>query len=72
VEVIAIMKQMWDKETQTHLREHMRWPATGKAILEACNLMAHVPEADRTRAKQKLNPTKTYRSVDDAMADLNR
>lgn len=66
------MKHMWDKETQTHLKEHVTWPATGKQVLEACNLMAHVPEADRTIAKQKLDPMKTYRSVEDAMMDLNR
>lgn len=66
------MPRTWDKETQMHLREHVTWPATGKAILEACNLMAHVPESDRAEAKRKLNPTKTYRSVEDAMMDLNR
>ncbi len=66
------MARTWDRETQTHLKEHVKWPATGKAILEACNLMSHVPESDRMMAKQKLNPTKTYRSVDDAMMDLNR
>lgn len=62
----------WDKETQTHLKEHVEWPATGKQILEACNLMAHVPESDRTLAKEKLSPTKSYKSVDDAMMDLNK
>jgi hypothetical protein len=66
------MKHMWDKETQTHLKEHVKWPATGKEVLEACNLMAHVPEADRMMAKQNLNPTKTYRSVEEAMVDMNR
>jgi hypothetical protein len=63
---------MWDKETQTHLKEHVKWPATGKEVLEACNLMAHVPEADRMMAKQKLDPTKTYGSVEEAMMDMNR
>ncbi|HEV8339741.1 MAG TPA: hypothetical protein VGR25_08805 [bacterium] len=66
------MKHMWDKETQTHLKEHVKWPATGKEVLEACNLMAHVPEADRMMAKQKLDPTKTYGSVEEAMMDMNR
>ncbi len=66
------MKHMWDKETQTHLKEHVKWPATGKQILEACNLMDHVPKADRDMARQKLNPMKNYRSVDDAMMDMNR
>lgn len=66
------MPQMWDKETQTHLKEHVKWPATGKAILEACNLMEHVPESDRQMARKKLDPMKTYRSVDEAMRDLNK
>ncbi|MGH7928625.1 MAG: hypothetical protein ACREQV_12610 [Candidatus Binatia bacterium] len=66
------MARVWDRETQTHLREHVKWPATGKAILEACNLMAHVPDTDRTMARQKLDPMKTYQSVDEAMRDLNR
>lgn len=66
------MAHMWDKETQTHLKEHVMWPATGKAILEACNLMAHVPQADREMARKKLDPMKTYRSVDEAMKELNR
>ncbi len=48
-----IMARTWDRETQTHLKEHVKWPATGKAILEACNLMSHVPESDRMMAKQK-------------------
>jgi len=66
------MKHMWDKETQAHLKEHVKWPATGKDVLEACNLMAHVPEADRMMARQKLDPMKAYRSVEEAMMDLNR
>jgi len=66
------MQHTWDKETQTHLKEHVMWPATGKTILEACNLMSHVPEADRTMAKKKLDPMKTYRSVEEAMRDLNK
>lgn len=66
------MQHMWDRETQLHLKEHVTWPATGKTIMEACNMMAHVPEADRTMARQKLDPTKTYRSVDEAMRDLNK
>lgn len=66
------MQHMWDKETQTHLKDHVKWPATGKEVLEACNLMAHVPEADRMMAKQKLDPMKSYRSVEEAMMDLNR
>jgi len=66
------MQHTWDKETQTHLKEHVMWPATGKAILEACNLMSHVPEADRTMAKKKLDLMKTYRSVEEAMRDLNK
>lgn len=66
------MQHTWDKETQTHLKEHVMWPATGKAILEACNLMSHVPEADRTMAKKKLDSMKTYRSVEEAMRDLNK
>ena len=66
------MKHMWGKETQTHLREHIRWPATGKAILDACNRMSDVSDADRRMATQKLNPTKTYKTVDEAVADLNR
>ncbi|HEY3248692.1 MAG TPA: hypothetical protein VGK88_10430 [bacterium] len=62
----------WDKETQTHLKEHVQWPATGRQILEECNMMGHVPEADRKLAKEKLDPMKTYKSVDDAMMDMNR
>ena len=66
------MKYMWSRETQTHLKEHIKWPATGKAILDACNSMSDVSEAARRTARQKLNQTRTYKSVDEAMADLNR
>ena len=32
------------RELTSHIREHMSYPATKKAIVEACSNMAHVPE----------------------------
>ncbi|MFZ3063526.1 MAG: hypothetical protein WA148_07295 [Actinomycetota bacterium] len=62
----------WSQESVTHLKEHVNWPATGSQIVESCNTMAHVPEAERKLAMGRLNRNKTYNTPEEAMADLEK
>ncbi len=59
-------------EMTTHLNEHINWPATGSEIVQTCNNMSDVPEAERKTVTAKLNPGKTYRSAEDAMKDIEK
>jgi hypothetical protein len=63
----------WDQETMAHLTEHLsKWPTTGKELLEVCNNMMDVPEGDKEMIEKKIDPAKTYNSLDEVMADLNK
>lgn len=62
----------WDRETVTHLNEHVKWPATGQQIMQTCNMMSHVPESDRQMAMDKLQDNKMYNTPDEAIRDLNK
>jgi len=39
---------MIDKDKMmTHIREHVDYPATKTALVEACNMMMEIPEGDK-------------------------
>jgi hypothetical protein len=63
----------WKEETMAHLTEHLsKWPTTGQEILEVCNNMMDVPDGDKGMIDKKINPEKTYNSLDEVMEDLNK
>ena len=57
------------KEMETHIREHIMYPATKQQIIEGCNMMMHVPEDARQMVGMKLKD-KTYMSADEVMMDM--
>jgi len=59
------MDDMAKKELLEHLRHHMQYPATKKAIVEACNMMEHVPAEARDKAKALAD--KTYQSAEEVV-----
>ena len=63
------MDEMAMKEVSEHVRNHMSYPATKKAIVEECNNMAHVPESTRMMIAEKL-PDRMYQSADEVMMAL--
>ena len=60
------MDDMAMKEMKDHLSMHVEYPASKKMIVEACNMMSHVPEEARKMVDMKLMDMK-YNSVDDVM-----
>jgi len=62
----------WSKDTITHLKEHVKWPAKGKDILESCKMMSDVPENEKMMAEKNIDPEMTYNTVEEAMAALNK
>ena len=57
------------KETEIHVREHMSYPASKDQLIQACNMMSHVPEADRKWFEETL-PEGTYNSADEVLGKL--
>jgi hypothetical protein len=57
------------RELVSHVREHVTYPATKNTLVEACTHMAHVPEATRQWAIDKL-PDKRYNSADEVLRAL--
>ena len=57
------------KELAGHIREDMEYPATKRAILEACNKMEHVPKADRDWVAKNL-PDRTFKNADEVIKAL--
>ena len=57
-------------EMHMHIREHVNYPATKKQILEACNMMSHVPGDARNMVEMKLKDDKTYMSAEEVMMDM--
>jgi len=66
---MEMINEMAKKEMMEHLHDHVAYPATKKAIMEACNKMSHVPEDARKMIDTKLKD-KTYNSAGEVMADL--
>ena len=59
-----------DLRTQLeHLKRHVQYPATRKALVEACNNMSDVPAADRAWFEKSL-PEGTYRAPEDVIKAL--
>ena len=52
-----------------HITEHMEYPATKKQIIEACNNMADVSEADKAWFSKTL-PDKKYNRADEVIKAL--
>ena len=63
------MDDMSMKEMETHIREHVTYPATKQQIVEGCNMMSHVPDDARKMVEMKLRD-KTYMSADEVMMDM--
>ncbi len=63
------MDAMARQEMMTHIKDHMRYPATKQAIVEMCNNMAHVPESARQMVADKL-PDRMYNSAEEVIKAL--
>ena len=57
------------KKVATHLREHVKYPATRQEILDACAQTTEFTEAEKAWAAQHL-PEGTYASADDVLKVL--
>jgi hypothetical protein len=57
------------KELMVHLQKHIMYPASRRTIIEACNQMAHVPDATRMWVEQRL-PEGNYKSADEVVMKL--
>jgi len=66
---MEMMNEMAKKEMMDHLKMHVQYPATKKTIMEACNMMSHVPEEARKMVDMHLKD-KTYQSTDEVMMDM--
>lgn len=62
----------WSNDMVTHLKEHVKWPAKGKDILESCKMMADVPGNEKVMAEKNIDPEMIYNTVGDAVAALNK
>jgi hypothetical protein len=52
-----------------HTKAHVTYPATQKALLEACNNFSDVPSAEKEWVTNNL-PAKTYKSAYEVMEAL--
>ena len=66
---MEMMNEMAKKEMMDHLKMHVKYPATKKTIMEACNMMAHVPAEARDMVSMHLKD-KMYKSADEVMTDI--
>lgn len=62
----------WSNDMVTHLKEHVKWPAKGKDILESCKMMSDVPEKEKMMAEKNIDPEMTYNTVEEAVVALNK
>jgi len=60
---------MEQAEMKTHIREHLDYPATKQDLVQACNMMSEVPQADRQWFSDSL-PDGTYNTADEVIAKL--
>lgn len=56
-------------EVTMHIREHLKYPAARKQLVDACNKMADVPAADRAWFDKNL-PDRTYKTADEVIKAL--
>ena len=52
-----------------HLKNHVKYPANRKQVLEACNNMMDVPSADKEWFTKTL-PEENYKSADEVVSSL--
>ena len=57
-------------ELMSHIRGHVTYPATKKALLEACSNMGHVP-AETTKWVAQTLPDQTYKTADEVIHALD-
>ena len=59
---------MWEKSKQfeKHIKKHMSYPATKKAIVAACGNMSDVSPKEKKWFADAL-PEKTYKSADEVL-----
>lgn len=60
---------MMDAAMKMHIKEHMEYPATKKQIIEACNNMSDISEANKAWFAKTL-PNKKYNSAEDVIKAL--
>lgn len=66
-----MMKGMKDlKNAKMHLEEHVKYPASKKQLVEACNMMEDFSMEDKKWFEQNL-PDGTYKSSDEVMQALH-
>jgi hypothetical protein len=53
-----------------HIKEHVSYPTTKKALVEACNMMSDVPKWDKDWFEKNL-PDKEYKTAEEVMKALN-
>lgn len=56
-----------EKLTKEHLENHVKYPATGKEILEACANMSDVGDEDKKKFEKQIDPEVSYQSADDVI-----
>jgi hypothetical protein len=54
------------KEILTHLQKHVVYPASRKDIIEACNMLMDVPQADKEWFEKNM-PDWNYRNADEVL-----
>lgn len=62
-------EEMRKKEIMKHVNEHVTYPTTKQALVEACNNMSHVPEEDKKWFMDTL-PEGEYKSPEDVKKAL--
>ena len=73
----ATPKMTWQDEAGlvSHLNTHVTWPATGSQLIESCNNLSDVNEADKkafTQKIEKLGKNKTYASAQEVLNSVNK
>ncbi len=57
------------KDLITHIEGHVKYPATKKQLVEACNMMSDVSKADKDWFSRSL-PDRTYKNSDEVKKAL--
>ena len=59
-------------ETMDHLKNHVKWPATGQEIMDTCENMSDVEGDDKELVESAINPMKTYETLEELMSDIEK
>lgn len=60
---------MNEKEMKSHINNHVNYPTTKKALMEACNNMNHITDEDKKWFADTL-PDGEYKTPEDVMKAL--